>query len=290
MRNEQQMIDLIVGFAENDERIRAVCMNGSRTNPNAPADCFSDYDIVYIVSDRDEFVNNSEWINVFGERIIMQEPENMELFKPELYPSYTYLMQFTDGNRIDLMIKPISEVQKYIAEDRLLRVLLDKDNLFAALPEPSDCSYYVRKPTQRCFGDCANEFWWTACYVAKGLWRGELLYSAYHMESCVRSELLRMMSWYAGALNDFEVSVGKCCKYLNKYIYKDDYSKLLSTLDCSDEQSCYKALFTAMNLFDKYAEMTADMLGYMYDIKTASETRRFIEHIWHLPKDAKEIY
>ena len=42
MRTEQEMYDLIVGTAKADERIRAVYMNGSRTNPNVPRDIFQD--------------------------------------------------------------------------------------------------------------------------------------------------------------------------------------------------------------------------------------------------------
>ena len=38
MRNEQEMLELIVNTAKNDARIRAVIMNGSRVNPNAPSD------------------------------------------------------------------------------------------------------------------------------------------------------------------------------------------------------------------------------------------------------------
>ena len=49
MRSEKEMIDLILDTARKDERIRAVYMNGSRTNPNAPKDLFQDYDIVYVV-------------------------------------------------------------------------------------------------------------------------------------------------------------------------------------------------------------------------------------------------
>ena len=30
MRTEQEMYDLILGYAENDERVRAVLLNGSR--------------------------------------------------------------------------------------------------------------------------------------------------------------------------------------------------------------------------------------------------------------------
>ena len=46
MRSEQEMLDLIVGIAREDKCIRAVIMNGSRANPNAPRDFFQDFDIV----------------------------------------------------------------------------------------------------------------------------------------------------------------------------------------------------------------------------------------------------
>ena len=49
MRNEQEMYQLFLDIANNDDRILAVYMNGSRTNKNAPKDIFQDYDIVYVV-------------------------------------------------------------------------------------------------------------------------------------------------------------------------------------------------------------------------------------------------
>ena len=38
MRSEKEMLDLIIRTAQDDVRIRAVIMNGSRANPNAPRD------------------------------------------------------------------------------------------------------------------------------------------------------------------------------------------------------------------------------------------------------------
>ena len=51
MRSEDEMMKLILQVAEDDERVRAVYLNGSRTNPNAPKDCFQDYDVVYVVTE-----------------------------------------------------------------------------------------------------------------------------------------------------------------------------------------------------------------------------------------------
>ena len=47
MRTEKEMFDLIISTAQSDDRIRAVYLNGSRTNPNVPKDIFQDYDVVY---------------------------------------------------------------------------------------------------------------------------------------------------------------------------------------------------------------------------------------------------
>lgn len=64
MRSETEMYDLILGVAQGDERIRAVYMNGSRTNPNVPRDMFQDFDVVYVVTEIASFVKDEKWVNV----------------------------------------------------------------------------------------------------------------------------------------------------------------------------------------------------------------------------------
>jgi hypothetical protein len=78
MRTEQEMYDLILGVAREDECIRAVILNGSRANPHAPRDIFQDYDIVYIVTDPAPFIHNLEWLARFGELMIL--PMRWRLF------------------------------------------------------------------------------------------------------------------------------------------------------------------------------------------------------------------
>ena len=109
MRTEQQILDLILETARCDERIRAVIMNGSRVNPNAPRDPFQDFDIVYIVTDVAPFRHNLEWIRRFGDLMILQMPEEMSDPPPSGEGFFTYLMQFMDGNRIDLGLFTLSQ-------------------------------------------------------------------------------------------------------------------------------------------------------------------------------------
>lgn len=75
MRTEKEMYDLILSIAQNDKKIRAVYLNGSRTNPNVPKDIFQDYDVVYIVTETLPFIEDKDWIKCFGEILYMQYPD-----------------------------------------------------------------------------------------------------------------------------------------------------------------------------------------------------------------------
>ena len=107
MRNEKELYDLFLKFAENDDRIRVVTLEGSRTNINIPKDDFQDYDITFFVTDMTSFIENEKWLDVFGNRLMMQKPEDMELFPPD-GRGFSYLMLFDDGIKIDLTLSATS--------------------------------------------------------------------------------------------------------------------------------------------------------------------------------------
>ena len=102
MRSDDEMLSLIIEKANSDIRIRAVLLNGSRANPNAKEDRFRDFDIVYIVTGMQSFLMDHSWIDVFGERVILQMPDTMVIANEmeTNKASFGYLMLFTDGNRI----------------------------------------------------------------------------------------------------------------------------------------------------------------------------------------------
>lgn len=66
MRSEQEMFDLILTTARQDDRVRAVVLNGSRANPNAKKDVLQDFDIVFIVRELQTFLADPSWIDRFG--------------------------------------------------------------------------------------------------------------------------------------------------------------------------------------------------------------------------------
>lgn len=249
MRSESEMMDLILSFAQKDERVRLVGMEGSRTNVNVPRDEFQDYDISYLVTDMQSYLAEDTWLAYFGKQIMMQKPEAMELFPPSLGGWFSYLMIFEDGTRLDLKLVPLEDLQRYIAHDKLLMVLLDKDGRAPQLPPPTDVDYHVKKPTVRCVDDCCNEFWWVSTYVAKGLCRGEILFVLQHLNAFVWPALLRMLEWQVGVETDFSLGVGKADKFLGRYLPKATFAGLLQTYQNGGAEEAWSALFLCFELF-----------------------------------------
>ena len=263
MRTEQEMYDLILDFAQKDERVRVVTMNGSRANPNAPRDTFQDYDIVYVVTEMASYLADDAWLDNFGRRVIMQKPEGMELFPPDGKPRFSYLMLYEDGNRIDLTLLPLEELERFLKEDSIIRILLDKDGRVPALPESSDRDYWIKRPTPGMFDDCCNEFWWLSAYVAKGLARNELPHAIAHLDY-MRKQLMTMLSWQVGLEKGFDFSIGKQFKYLQQHISESTWQRLCATWNAGSPAACAKALVGMLALFREVSKDVAERFGYTY--------------------------
>ena len=259
MRTEKEMFELILNFAKADERIRAVVLNGSRANPNAPCDQYQDYDIVYVVKDFDTFTKDHSWIDIFGKRLILQMPEAMR------YPSgkghFNWMMLLDDGNRIDLTLIPIQK-KELVDNDSLSITLLDKDGILPLFPKASDKDYIVKSPSELFFFSCCNNFWWCIQNVVKGLARDEIPHAMLMYHTVVRMELHDMMDWYIGAANDFSVSTGKMGKYYKRYLPERLYQQYCDTYSNAAVEDIWKSLFVMCDLFHELTHVTAEFLGF----------------------------
>jgi aminoglycoside 6-adenylyltransferase len=290
MRSEREMLDLIIKTARNDERVRAVVMNGSRLNPKAPKDFFQDYDVVYLVTEKESFLADPGWIEVFGDLMILQLPDEMSDPPPEgrgLY--YGYLMQFADGNRIDLSLFPVDKVDQ-LEQDSLTLTLLDKDGVLPNFPPPNDSGYMPKPPSAKAFFDCTNEFWWVSPYVAKGLWRREIVYARHILDVYVREQLDKMLAWYVGMCSGFQKSPGKLGKYLESCLEPELWQLLLSTYSDADYARTWEALFAMGELFRRIAIPVAQHFGYSYPHGDDQRVSAHLRHIRYLPRDAAEMY
>ncbi|WP_033542423.1 aminoglycoside 6-adenylyltransferase [Planococcus sp. CAU13] len=290
MRCESEMLDLILAKAIENENIRLVELNGSRVDPQAKTDPFQDYDIVYYVEDMQPFLKNHSWVDYFGERILMQMPDQMVVPPADkTRQSFSYLMLFTDGNRIDLTLTPVTLLKESLNIKEPRKILLDKDDRINTVAITSENPYLISKPDQKAFNDCSNEFWWVSTYIAKALWREELTLAKYLMEGPVRDMLLTMLNWHVGVQTEFTVSTGKGGKHLEQYLEKDLWHKLILTYPNGNYTSMWKALFNMCTLFEEVSVEIGQELNFeLADYK--KNVLNYLKHIEKLPKNSALIY
>ena len=289
MRSEHEMLDLILGTAQGDERIRAVVMNGSRTNPNAPRDIFQDFDIVYVVSEIESFTGDHSWIDRFGKRLMLQMPETMLDPPPMNNGMFIYLMQFDDGNRMDLVLIPLDKLPEF-EPGSLSILLLDKDNLFPPFASSNDSDYLPKAPNEKAFADCCNEFWWVSTNVAKGLWREELSYAKTMLDLFVRDQLMKMLEWHVGVQTNFTRSPGKFGKYLKQTLAPELWHLFERTYADASYDATWDSLEAMCDLFRTTSKQLATHFGFVYPSEDDQNVTQYLKHVRELPKDASAIY
>ena len=263
MRSEEEMFNLFDRIAKGDDRIRVMTLEGSRVNPHIVPDIWQDYDITFLVTDLDSYLKSDEWLNIFGDIVFLQKPEGMALFPPD-FPDgwFSYLMLFRDGAKIDLTLIRLDHADEYFVSDPLIKVLLDKDGIAPKLPEPTDDAFRIDQPSAEYVKDCANEFYFCSTYVQRALFRKDLQAVRQLIDSRIHPELLRMLSYLAGARGGFPVNPGKYFRWLTRYLSEEEQSLLSITYNISDLASSEKALRNALELFGKSLAEVCERLGY----------------------------
>ncbi len=281
MRTTQQVLDQILAFARASEKIRAVAMNGSRVNPNAPKDFFQDYDVVFYVENPRDFLADQSWIRHFGELVILQQND----FSNDGIDGYIFLMLFTDGVRIDLSFDGLPGLA-HIAEDTLTTVLLDKDGRIPPLPPASDAGYIVRKPERKEFDETVNEIFWCSNNIAKGIWRDELPYARYMFDTIVREPVVKLLTWYAAMRHGWAICTGSYGKWLKRFLPAEIYADYCRTYAGPGYAETWDALFTALDLVGRIGPELAEHLGYAYPHEDARRVLAYLRRVRALPPDA----
>ena len=263
MRSEEEMFRLFERIAAEDDRIRVMTLEGSRVNPHIKPDIWQDYDITFLVTDLESYMVSDEWLGIFGDLVFLQKPEAMTLFPPD-FPEgwFSYLMLFRDGTKIDLTLIKLDQAEAYFASDPLIKVILDKDGIAPELPDPTDDAFRVKRPSEECVTDCANEFYFSSTYVQRALFRKELQTVRQLMEHRIHPELLRMLSWLAGARGGFPVNTGKYYRWLYRYLSEEEQGMLSAAYDTVDIPSSEEAFRNAMELFGKSLAEVCGVLNY----------------------------
>lgn len=275
------VIEKIIKFVEKRNDLLYVIQNGSRVNPSVSPDEYADYDIIVGCSNPKKYIDSNEWIDEFGDLLIIQKNECQE--NDVSWP--IFLMQFKDGLRIDLQYYPGDGIKKYF-EDSLSKIILDKNGIFKIQFEPSEKSYTVKKPNEEKYNREVNNFWWCLINVGKGLARKELTYSRFMYEAIVRNNFLNIVGWYAGINNNWEINCGKFGKFINRYIDIDIWEQIEKTYFTDTIEEFWESIVNAGNLIkmmdrkirvvlniEKPKEDYDQIIKYLMEIKIHEENK-----------------
>ena len=278
------VLQKLLHYAEDDDNICAVLAEGSRAF--GTVDDYSDYDIVYVTRSNKPYFNGAILpflVDCFGEIAIMQTPDDGD---PEFV--YTHLIQFKNGIRIDLTFNSIEFLSRTPLESAT-GVLLDKDDRFSNIEQPSDSDFWQMQPSAEKFRRLCNEFWWCSPYVVKAVARNQMLH-ALEMLTHIRNEYVTMLAILAGANNNRKcVNTGKHHFDVNRFLLPEQkhyYDVLLESYVQADNLSIITALSLLMENYNALATDVADLLGYCYDFTEMEKCTGFIKEryssIWQV--------
>lgn len=291
---ENEVLHRLIQWVEAKSSVRAMLLTSSRSNPKAPLDLFSDYDIILVVRDIHPFFGDRSWLEDFGKVLVVYRDPIQRYYGLE---KFAYITQYEDGTKIDFTLWPV-ETMRQVTEDPNLpddldvgyRILLDKDRLTDGLRLPTYQAYIPTRPTQAAYQDIVEEFFQEATYVAKHLWRDDLMPAKYNLDYAMKHvNLRRMLEWQMEIDFHYLAKPGAYGKGLKKYVRPEIWSELQSTYVGAGLEENWMALFRTISLFRKVALEVADHLGYEYLNDLDRRMMTYLQKVKNLNQQAESF-
>jgi aminoglycoside 6-adenylyltransferase len=284
----------LVQWGQERPDVRAMLLTSSRAIPNAPVDVFSDYDVIVVAEDIHPFLEDRSWLASFGKVLTLyRDPLHRELG----HERFRCITQYEDGQKIDFTVWAV-DLLRVVARQRRLPdeldvgylVLLDKDRLTRELPPATGRAHIPTCPTAEQYRDLIEEFFHEATYVAKQLWRRELLPAKYSLDHVMKHELLRrMLEWRVEIDHKWSVKAGDLGRGLQTRLAPDTWIELERTYVGPEIAQNWEALFGTLALFRRLAAEVGHDLGYVYPRDLDERVVAYLGRVQTLDPRAKEF-
>jgi aminoglycoside 6-adenylyltransferase len=276
-------------WAEAREDVRALLLTSSRASPHAPIDRFSDYDVILAVRDVRPYFADRRWLGDFGPVLaVYRDP----IRRTEGFETFAYITQYEQGLKIDFMLWPVALLPRYAGAPALpevldvgYRVLLDKDRLTAGLAPPTYRAHIPDRPSAEEFTTVVEEFFHEATYVAKLLWRDELLPAKHSLDHMMKHDYLRrMLEWRIESDHDWSLKPGAYGKGLKKRLPPERWAALERTYAGAGLDDNWEALFRTIELFREVALEVTGRLGHAYPHELDRRVVDYLHWVRTLPR------
>ena len=279
----RNVIEELVRWAEEQPSVRAAILTSSRAIPHASTDAFSDYDVILVLTSIDSFFADRSWLDAFGSVLALyRDPLILE----RGFQRSAYVTQYEDGLKIDFNLWPIGLLKQIVAEpepwrefDAGYRVLIDKDNLTVGLKSPTYRAYIPTPPSETEYQARIESFFLDTTYVAKFLWRDDLV-AAKHLDNSLKQDHLRpMLEWHIEIDHNWSLKLGPYGRRLKHWLRQDLWADLEHTYTGAAVESNWTALFQTIDLMHRVATEVGEAMGFRYPAELEQRVTEYLYRV-----------
>ena len=227
--------------------VRALLLVGSQARTEAPADEFSDVDLVVVVDEPAPYVESAAWLEPFGDTLLtFVEPTAVG-------PLLERRVLFESGLEVDFSLVPAALMRDLLAEPEIrgvfargYRVLhdelgLDEDLALAArfMPAPM---------TQAELARLSSDFWYHVLWAAKKLRRGETFVAKQACDCYLKSLLVGLLAATVRA-RDPEADTWHRARFLELWAPPAELDELRATYAAYDAADIARAIKATAEMF-----------------------------------------
>jgi aminoglycoside 6-adenylyltransferase len=291
---EDVVIQSLIRWGEQRSSVRAMILTSTRANPDAPKDIFSDYDVIVVVKTIQPYLKQDAWLEDFGRVLVVyRDPVRQEYG----HDRFARITQYEDGTKIDFTVWPVESLLAAVQDEQLVdnldvgyAVLLDKDGLTNRLKAPTHKAHIPTPPNNEAYQSLIEVFFHEATYVAKNIWRDELLPAKYNFDYVMKHKKLRqMLEWRIEIDHNWSLKPGAYGKGLNKHLPPEIWAELKNTYVGSGWEENWQALFAAIDLFRKVAIQVGQHFGYAYPHVLDRRVLIYLRKVKDLSRDAQHF-
>jgi aminoglycoside 6-adenylyltransferase len=281
---DDNVIGQLNRWADSQDLIRAVILTSSRAIPHGSVDLFSDYDVILAMRSIHPLYADRAWLEVFGPVLAgYRDP----IIDENGLERSAYVIQYENGLKIDFSLWPVELLQRVTNSEQLpvefdagYQVLVDKDDLTTGLKQPTYSGYIPAPPTEAYYMDLIEGFFLDTTYVAKFLWRDDMMAAKHILDHSLKQEHLRpMLEWHAEIDHEWTLKPGPYGRRLKQHLRPDLWAELESTYIGVGSDENWEALFRTIGLMRRVATDVGKHLGYTYPHLLE---RRVVDYLWRV--------
>ena len=289
MISHENIIHQLQKWATEEPSVRAVVLTSSRAIPHAHTDAFSDYDVILALTNIEPFYEDRAWLENFGSVLALYRDP---LISDRGFQRSAYVTQYDDSLKIDFSLWPVGLLKQIVSEPQLTpefdggyKVLLDKDHLTDRLRPPTYKSYIPKRPTEAEYQALVESFFLDTGYVAKFLWRDDLVAAKYILDHSLKHQhLLIMLGWRIELEHDWALKLGPYGRGLKRWLPQDLWEQFAATYTDAELSSNWLVLFRTIDVMRRVAVEVGDHLGYRYPEQLERRVLAYLQKVREFPR------